>query len=105
WSESGMLFENLPANTSSRGSILVRPSDSVEAGTYTVSVSATKANRTNLDVEQLGIRVLKDRDVRKVSVVEMPRFLELEPGTTRDVSLLLENTGDYDLENVTVDVR
>lgn len=104
WRTGSNRFENLGFNSSTNGTLLAKPLEA-ETGNLTAVIKAVKDNRSILDYETVDIQVLPLREAQEVQVVEMPRFLDFEEDSEEQISIMVENTGDYDLDSLTVSTR
>ncbi|MEF8880839.1 MAG: hypothetical protein V5A72_03345, partial [Candidatus Nanohaloarchaea archaeon] len=74
-------------------------------GTYQVPVKVKTETGITVDSQTLDVEVLPRQNIRNLNIVESPTFPKLESGDTEEVGFLVENTGDYDLADVSLEVR
>jgi len=105
WQSGRQDFEEISEGEQVPGNILLDVYQDEVPGTYSVPVEVRSQSGSTLDTEFLEVEVLPRRELRDISVVEAPTFLNLESSDSRELGFLIENSGDYALENVTLEVR
>lgn len=105
WQSGRQDFEGIDTGDIQPGNILLDVYESEVTGTYSVPIEVRSSSGSTLDTEFLEVEVLPRRELRDISVIEAPTFLNLESGDSEELGFLIENSGDYDLENVTLEVR
>lgn len=103
WETVSSSVDGLASDETKTGELLVRPLESAEIGNSTGAFVVRTSDGQSVDYETARIRVNPLKEVRKVNTVEAPRFLNIGSNRSLKASLLIENTGDYDLESVTVE--
>ena len=105
WQSGRQDFDGIPQGDSVEGGILLDVYEDEVTGNYSVPVEVKSQPGSTLDTAYLNVEVLPRREMYDISIVEGPTFLNLESRSSEQLGFLLENTGDYDLENVSLDVR
>jgi hypothetical protein len=105
WQSGRQDFLNIPQGQRVRGGILLSVYQSEITGNYTIPVEAKSQNGATFDTEMLTVEVIPRQMIRDLRVVEGPTFLRLEGDSESSVGFLIENSGDFNLENVTATVR
>ena len=87
-------------------SIMIEVFENEIVDTYIVDVAVIhEPTDAVLDIELLEVEVELRQDLRSIDILEAPAFMEMETGETQDIGLLVENVGDYDLENLELEFR
>jgi hypothetical protein len=105
WETGRQDYSNIPPGRNLRDNILLSVYQSEILGNYTIPVEARSSTGSTLDTDYLTIGVVPRTKTRDLQIVQGPTFLSLEAGEETSVGFLLENTGDFRLENITASVR
>ena len=74
-------------------------------GKYFVTIRAIIGNNITADTEVLEVNVIPRVKVALLDIIELPPYLSLEELSKEFLSILVENTGDYDLSNVELTIE
>ena len=104
WESNGAQIANLTAQTVVNRSINVRPPEDAELGTKIIPVEAKAENRT-VDIDYFYADVIRTEKNQTVQIVESPPAVNIEEGSSRGVPVLIENTGETKLTNVSAEIE
>ena len=75
-------------------------------GTYYIPVKAMlRKNNVTVDVEILKVIVIPRKRVAKIDILEVLPYLVLPENSKQGISVLVENTGDFDLHDLTLTIE
>ncbi len=74
-------------------------------GKYFIAVKAIIEGNITADTEILEVNVIPRVRVALLDIIELPPYLSLEELSKEYLSVLVENTGDYDLSNIRLKIE
>ena len=106
WDTAPTYIDEMEPLETVEDSFLLEVYENEVVGSYTVEVAAMHApTESTLDVELLEVEVELREELRAAEVLEAPTFIDMEAGETEEIGLLIENTGDYHLEDIDLSFR
>lgn len=104
WESDGAQIENLTAQSSVNRTVNVQPPEDAELGTKIIPVEAKAENRT-VDIDYFYADVIRTEENQTVEIIESPPAVNVEEGASRGVPVLIENTGETELTNLTGELQ
>lgn len=107
WDYTNYSLGVLQINETVRGEFQLAPFERELPGTYLVPVNVYVTENNESDrvlTELMEVRVIPRGTLKRLKVIEYPPEIRYRPFAELDISLLIENIGDRDLPNITVDV-
>lgn len=103
WDFTGAAYDILSSLESKQGEVLLKVYDNEIPGTYVVAVRAKTENYT-LDIEYLTVHVVPREKLPQLTIIEAATALMLFEHETQEYQMLVKNTGDFDLSNITAEL-
>lgn len=100
WDFSGVTLDTIKSGEVYQGEIFLKVFDDEVPGDYLVAVLAMSENFT-LDTEILKVKVTPRDKLPQLTVLEAAPAVTFFENTINDYEMLVKNTGDFDLTNVT----
>ncbi len=104
WESQDADIESLEVNESLEREVYVNPSEDVSPGMYQIPVYAS-IDEEDVAIEHINVDVTQDIFVGSLAIQESPRNLAFEMNQSRNIPILLENMGEEDLNDVTVELQ
>ena len=104
WESDGAQIENLTAGDSVNRTLNIRPPSDAELGTRTIPVIANSSGRT-VDIDYFYADVVETELNQSVDIVEAPPAVNVEKGETREIPVLIENTGEVELTQIEAEME
>jgi hypothetical protein len=106
WQKAFKDFDLIKRNQTFTDKILISVYQNEIPGTYFIPIKAMlKQNNVTVDVEILKVIVIPRKMVARLEILEILPFISLPEYSSIPFSILVRNNGDYDLENVTLNIR
>lgn len=106
WERTFKDFNVIYSGETKTDKILISVYENEIPGTYWIPVKAIlKKNNVTVDVELLKVIVVPRKRVARVDILELPPFLSLPEYSSVPVAILVKNTGDYNLKNITLKIE
>ncbi len=103
WLSPGVHYDVVRAGETKIGKFYLTVYENEIPGVYYIPVKAIlESTNTTVDVEILKVKVIPRKRVAKIDILEILPYLVLPENSKIPISVLLENTGDYDLHNLTL---
>lgn len=100
WQVRSVSIANLSVNETVTREVFVRPPDTADPGLYVSPVVAI-VDGERADVDYFTIDVQKNDFKSSMQIIEAPRSVSLPVNETRNLPVLIENTGEQELSNIT----
>ncbi len=101
WTTQSVIVPLLHPGEKYRGKLYIKVFDDEIPGTYYIPVKAVLgATGGVLDTEMLRVKVIPRKKLAKVDILEVLPYLILPENSKVPVSILVRNTGDYDLHEI-----
>ncbi len=104
WEAQDADIDSLETNESVEREVYVNPSEEVSPGMYQIPVYAS-IDGEDVAIEHVNVDVTRDIFVGALNIQESPRTLAFEMNRSRNIPILLENMGEEDLNNVSVELQ
>lgn len=105
WSMQTAEIANLSVNESVTRDVFVQPSQDHPPGEYVVPVRAEDSSQNQLDLDYFTLNVLPSNFTSRVDIVEAPRTVSMGANSTQPLPVLIENTGERNLSNITAEFQ
>ncbi len=102
WQAANISYPKITAGTIKNGTIYLKVYDNEVPGTYYVNVKATVEGNMTVDSQLLKVVVLPRGFIPKLDIIEAPPKLTLFEKQWRELPVLVRNSGDYNLTNITM---
>jgi len=105
WQRAFKDFDLIKRNQTFTDKILISVYQNEIPGTYFIPIKAMlKQNNVTVDVEILKVIVIPRKMVARLDILEILPIVYLPEYSSLSFSILVRNNGDYDLENVTLNI-
>ncbi len=104
WNMQPAEVANLSANESVTRDVFIQPSQDQTPGEQVVPVRAENS-QGRLDLDYFVVDVHKSNFTAQMDILEAPRSVSMETNSTQPLPVLIENTGERDLNNVTAEFQ
>ncbi|QGA80119.1 putative membrane protein [Candidatus Nanohalobium constans] len=105
WQSQSVTIDSLEVGGSVNRSVFVNPGEGVEPGIYQVPVYASTPDE-DIGSQYVNVEVTEEpAQTSGLSISEAPQDIRFEMGNNYTVPVLLENSGDNDLENVSIELQ
>ncbi len=104
WGVRGAEIANLSAGENVTRDVFIQPTMDQSPGEYVVPVRAEN-EQAQLDLDYFTVNVLKSNYTPKVEILEAPRSVSMGANTTQPIPVLIENTGERELNNITAEFQ
>ncbi len=106
WVSQDFIIPNLRPGEKIKGRLYIKVFDDEVPGIYYIPVKALLAATGGvLDTEMLKVKVIPRKRLAKLDILEVLPYLVLPENSKVPVSILVKNTGDYDLHNVRLEIE
>ncbi len=106
WLTAGVNFDVVRAGETKISKFYLKVYENEIPGVYYIPVKAIlKENNVTVDVEILKVRVVPRQRIAKIDILEILPYLSLPEHSKVPISVLVENTGDYDLQNIRLSIE
>lgn len=105
WEVRDASVNSLSPGESVRRRVFIQPGEFTATGSYAVPVSAFTENDTELDLDYVEVEVIENETNPRHELAEVPRNLRVEQGSSQSFPVLVENTGDTELENLNAQMQ
>ncbi len=108
WKTSEVVFEKIEPGETLVDKFYIQVYENEIPGTYLIPVRAVigeDEKNVTVDVEILKVIVIPRQRVAKIDILEILPYLELPENYAYPISVLVENTGDYDLHDLTLTIE
>ncbi|MEF8880493.1 MAG: hypothetical protein V5A72_01530, partial [Candidatus Nanohaloarchaea archaeon] len=105
WSSGRKDFESIEQGETVDGQILMSVYEDEIPDSYNINFRAQSAQGNIQDIDILQVDVELRQDIDSLRIIEAPSFLNLPRGLDKDVALLVENNGDFEYDDITLDFR
>ena len=105
WNVRSATLGQIGSQQSLNTSVFLQPGENVPAGNYRIPVMARLTSGRSLDVEYIDIEVTEQILESNLSILESPQVLELQRNSSTQIPVLLENSGNRKLENVSLQAQ
>lgn len=104
WQGNDASITSLEADNSLNRSVVITPPATADPGLYTVPVVA-RNNQSRLDTDYFYVDVRRTSFEPRFSILESPRSLQLTKGSSQQLPILVENTGEEPLSNISAEIQ
>lgn len=105
WQSQSVTIDSLEVGDSVNETVFVNPGESVEPGIYQVPVYASTPDE-DIGSQYVNVEVTEEPvQASSLSISEAPQDIRFEMNENYTVPVLLENSGDSDLENVSIELQ
>lgn len=105
WSARSATIAQMVSQQRINTSVFLQPTENVPPGNYRVPVMARLISGRSLDVEYINIQVTEQVRRSNLTIVESPQVLTLQRNSSTQIPILLKNSGNRILENVSIEVQ
>jgi len=106
WETASVHFDVVRAGETKISKLYIKVYENEIPGTYYIPVKAMlKENNVTVDVEILKVKVIPRQRVAKIDILEILPYLSLPESSKIPISVLVENTGDYDLHDLRLTIE
>ncbi len=105
WDSTNASIASLLALNSTTGTFQIAPYEKALAQTYYIPVFVDikiAEEQVRAITQVMKVIVIPRGTLKRIKVIEYPPVIEMEPFSTQTVSFLVDNIGDLDLKNVTI---
>lgn len=104
WGSRPAQIANLSVNETVTRDVFIRPPEDQNPGTYVIPVEATNGERV-LDLDYFSVKVNRSEFDTRVEIQEAPEAVTITSNTTQPLPVLVQNTGEVDLTNVSAELQ
>lgn len=104
WQGNDASITSLDPDNSLNRSVVITPPATADPGLYTVPVVA-RNNQSRLDTDYFYVDVERTSFEPRFSILESPRSLQLTKGSSQQLPILVENTGQEPLTNISAEIQ
>ncbi len=106
WKTAGVHFNLIRGKETKIDKFYLTVYENEIPGTYFIPVKAVlENNNVTVDVEILKVIVVPRQRVAKLDILEVLPYLVIPEESKVPISILVKNTGDYDLNNITLKIE
>lgn len=106
WVTAGVHFDAIRVGETKISKFYLKVYENEIPGIYYIPVKAMlKENNVTVDVEILKVKVIPRQRVAKIDILEILPYLSLAEYSKIPISILVENTGDYDLHDLRLTIE
>ena len=106
WLTAGVNFDLVRTGETKISKFYLKVYENEIPGVYYIPVKAIlKDNNITVDVEILKVRVVPRQRIAKIDILEILPYLSLPEYSKVPISILVENTGDYDLHDLKLSIE
>jgi len=104
WEADDAQIGNLTANSEVNRTLNVQPPEDAELGEKIIPVEVSAGNQT-VDLDYFYADVIRTERNQSLEIVESPPAVNIEEESSRGVPILIENTGETELTNLSAELE
>ncbi len=104
WEVRQSSITELEAGQTVNREVFIRPSEDAQTGYYIIPVTATSSEQ-RLDIDYINLKVTEQTGETRIAITESPASLTVDQGDRRQLPVLVRNTGEETLNNVSAEVQ
>lgn len=104
WGSRPAQIANLSVNETVTRDVFVQPPEDQKPGRYVIPVEANNGERV-LDLDYFSVKVVESEFEARVGIQEAPESVTVSSNSSQPLPILVQNTGEKELTNVSVELQ
>ncbi len=103
WEVAPAYIDELSPGETTSGTFQIAPYEKATPRNYALGIKLLVNNDTEIMTKIIDFKVIPRGNLSRLQVLEYPPIINFEPGEEQEVSFLVQNIGDNDIKNITIE--